>query len=168
VGRFSKNKRLDRLIAMTAELRQRDPAWHLHIAGIPSDLGPADLQRMIDAAGVTANVTVHVDLADRDLRDLFGRASFFASASEYEGFGIALIEAMSAGFRCFVHPNASFRILAARHPSVHLADFSDPAGVADMLEAAFSRPEAAGTPDLSDHAWSGVAERYRLVYRSLV
>jgi alpha-1,3-mannosyltransferase len=168
VGRFSKNKRLDRLIAMTAELRQRNPAWHLHIAGIPSDLGPSDLQDMIDAAGVSSNVTVHVELTDSDLRDLFARASFFVSASEYEGFGIALIEAMSAGFRCFVHPNASFRTLAARHSSVRLADFSDPTNVADMLEAAYSYPEASKMPDLSDHAWSSVAERYRSVYFGFV
>jgi alpha-1,3-mannosyltransferase len=168
VGRFTKNKRLDRLIAMASELRKRNPAWHLHIAGIPSDLGPSDLQGMIDATGVASNVTVHVDLTDSDLRALFARASFFVSASEYEGFGIALIEAMSAGFRCFVHPNASFRTLAARHPSVRLADFSDPAEVADMLEAAYGHPEASGMPDLSDHAWSGVAERYRSVYLGLV
>jgi alpha-1,3-mannosyltransferase len=168
VGRFSKNKRLDRLIAMTAELRKRNPEWHLHIAGIPSDLSPSDLQGMIDAAGVSSNMTVHVDLTDSDLRGLFARASFFVSASEYEGFGIALIEAMSGGFRCFVHPNASFRTLAARHPSVRLADFSDPAEVADMLEAAYNHPEASRTPDLSDHAWSSVAERYRSVYFGLV
>jgi hypothetical protein len=51
---------------------------------------------------------------------------------------------------------------------VRLADFSDPANVADMLETAFSHPEASRTPDLSDHAWSGVAERYRSVYLGLV
>jgi hypothetical protein len=37
-----------------------------------------------------------------------------------------------------------------------------------MLEAAYSHPEASGMPDLSDHAWSGVAERYRSVYLGLV
>ena len=168
VGRFSKNKRLDRLIEMAAQLKQQDPAWQLHIAGIASDWSPADLQGMIDAAGVTSNVTVHANLTDSELRALFARASFFVSASEYEGFGIALIEAMSAGLRCVVHPNASFEALASRHQAIRLADFSKPADVCRILQAAYADGATYADPDLSEHDWARVAARYRAVYCRLV
>jgi alpha-1,3-mannosyltransferase len=168
VGRFSKNKRLDRVIAVAAELARREPDWHLHIAGIPSDLDGADLQRQIDAAGLTGRATVHVGLTDGALRGLFAQTSFFVSASEYEGFGIALIEAMSAGLRCIVHPNDSFRILGARHKAIGLVDFADPAAVADLLQSSRARWDSYAPPDLSEHAWSGVAARYQEVYRGIV
>lgn len=168
VGRFSKNKRLDRLIAATAELVRSDAAWHLHIAGLPSDLGPSDLQAQLDAAGLAANATLHVGLNNDGLRALFGQTSFFASASEYEGFGIALIEAMSAGLHCIVHPNASFSALAARYPMIRLTDFSKAAAAADALQQASRDWAAYQTPDLSGHSWSRVAARYEAVYRGFV
>lgn len=168
VGRFSKNKRLDRLIAAVAELIRSDPEWHLHIAGLPSDFDQSDIQGQIDTAHLTSNATLHVNLSDDDLRGLFGRASFFASASEYEGFGIALIEAMSAGLRCVVHPNASFVALAARHPAIRLVDFGNAPEAADALHTAYRNWDSFEQPDLSEHAWPSVAARYASIYRDLV
>ena len=120
IGRFSANKRLDRLIAVMAELTRRDAAWHLHIIGTSSNWTAADLQAAAVSAGVARNVTIHLDLSDRDIAKVLGQASFFLSASEYEGFGIALIEAISAGLIPIVHPNASFQnagFPSSRHPS---------------------------------------------------
>jgi alpha-1,3-mannosyltransferase len=168
IGRFSNNKRLDRLIAAMADLVRRDAAWHLHIVGTSSDLTAADLEAACASAGVAQNVTIHAELTDSDIARIIGRSSFFLSASEFEGFGIALIEALSAGLIPVVHPNASFKTLAARHSAIHLADFANPSAVADEVEATWRNQGAVIETDLSSYAWSTVAARYDMVYAGLL
>ncbi len=168
IGRFSNNKRLDRLIAVMADLARRDAAWHLHVVGTSWDWTRADLEAAAASAGVAQNITIHTELSDRDIAKILRRATFFLSASEYEGFGIALIEALSAGLIPIVHPNASFTTLAARHSAIRLADFANPSAVADEVEAAWHNRGAAVETDLSSHAWSAVAARYYSVYAGLL
>jgi alpha-1,3-mannosyltransferase len=168
IGRFSKNKRLDRLIAVMAELAHRDAAWHLHVVGASSDWTASDLRAAVVSAGVAQNVTIHAELPDRDIAKILGQASFFLSASEFEGFGIALIEAMSAGLVPIVHPNASFRALATRYPAIRLVDFANPPDVADEVEAAWQDRDSITETDLSSYAWSTVASRYEAVYAELL
>lgn len=167
LGRFSHNKRLDRLIALMRELRAEEAGWRLRIVGVPSDLTVADLTAQIEAAGLVGAVGVHAGLDAAGVRDLIGEASLFVSASEYEGFGIALVEAMSAGLVPVVHPNASFTDLAARHPGIALCDFADPAAAARAVREAYGALAARGQPpaeDLARYAWAGVAARYLDTY----
>lgn len=168
IGRFSSNKRLDRLIAAMAELGRRDPAWHLHIVGTSSDWTAADLKAACASNGAAQSITVHAELPDRDIVGIIRQSSFFLSASEFEGFGIALIEALSAGLIPVVHPNDSFKTLAARHSAIRLADFANPSAVADEVEAAWKNQGLAVEADLSAYAWSTVAARYRSVYAGLL
>ena len=70
IARFSKNKRLDNLIAAFSELVRRDPEWHLHIVGASSDWTPADIDAICRSAGVTEHVGIHAGLTDsRSRRD---------------------------------------------------------------------------------------------------
>ncbi|MDJ0930996.1 glycosyltransferase [Breoghania sp.] len=124
LGRFSSNKRLDRLIALAAALRDETPQWHLDICGVPADVSLTALEAEIASHGLEEQVDVHVGLTTSALRDVLGRCSFFVSASEYEGFGLALIEVMSAGLLPVVHHNAAFQAFAAVHPGIDICDFS--------------------------------------------
>jgi alpha-1,3-mannosyltransferase len=54
-------------------------------------------------------------------------------ASEYEGFGMALIEAFSAGLTAVVAPNASFAAIMRDAPVGRLADFRDAASTALII-----------------------------------
>lgn len=174
LGRFSKNKRLDRLVAAFAELRRRDPSWRLDIVGGPSDWSEADICGMIAAAGVADAATLHVGLDDRAVADVLRGCSLFASASEFEGFGVALIEAMSAGLAPVVHPNPAFAGLARRHEAIVAADFSNASAAVDALEAAYAA--RAADPALPErlmgeargYAWPAVAARYLDVYRAAI
>lgn len=172
LGRFSNNKRLDRAIDVLAHLRKSDPDWHLDIAGINSDLTEADLLAQARALGVDDGVAVHTGLPDEGIRALMGAASIFVSASEYEGFGLAVIEAMSAGLVPVVQPNTAFKALNARHPCIQLADFGEPGTVADRIAGLIAgtgsltvlRNEAMGAA--LQHGWSKVASLYDEVYRT--
>nr|WP_244314356.1 MULTISPECIES: glycosyltransferase family 4 protein [unclassified Pannonibacter] len=172
IGRFSRNKRLDHLLDMMQVLTASDPAWHLHIAGSASDWSEADIRAMIAARDLHSAVTLHVGPSNADIRAVMGACSLFVSASEYEGFGIALIEALSAGLLPVVEPNAAFRSLSRKHDMVRLAGFADPAGAAAAVEAAHSalseRPEAlrqAAITSARQHGWETTARLYEDLYR---
>jgi alpha-1,3-mannosyltransferase len=172
IGRFSKNKRLDRLVAAIAELVRRDPSWRLDVVGLSSDWTEEDVRGMARAEGIEDAVAIQVGLDNAGVAAVMAQASVFASASEFEGFGVALIEAMSAGLAPVVQPNAAFTGLAARHVDIVLADFATPKAGADAIASAYAKLVAdRGLRDrligqAGVYAWSAVAERYYDVYRS--
>lgn len=170
LGRFSKNKRPDRLIATMAALAKREPDWHLDMIGVASDWTEDALRDAIAAAGMERNVTLHLGLDDAAARLVMSRSSLFVSASEFEGFGLALVEAMSAGLVPIVQPNAAFAALAGKFPVVRTVDFADPDEAAAAVEQAHAdlvhfpgntRPRLS---DLASYSWSEVARRYLELY----
>ena len=171
IGRFSVNKRIERLIAMMPALIARHPGWSLDIVGAPYDLNAELLTRHAEELGVGAQVRVHENIPDEAVADLIGQASFFASASEYEGFGIVAIEAMSAGLFPVLQPNDAYRILAERHDVIRLADFAEPETAAAFFETAYAglaangpALRAAAISQAEAYSWGGVTSRYIDVY----
>jgi alpha-1,3-mannosyltransferase len=171
IGRFSVNKRLERLVDTLAELCRRDPSWHLDIIGVPSDLGVTELEAIIADRGLSGNAMLRIGLDNSEIRKRLGRASIFASASEYEGFGLVAIEAMSAGLVPVLEGNTAYRNLAGRHSDIRITDFTNPATAVSDIEAAYAAIAADDTlrgrlmETASDYSWSGAAERYLTLYR---
>ena len=96
-GRWSSNKGIDRLLELFTALRRIDPQWRLIVAGRPYDLTRADLERQASALDLGTSIEIHESPTDAALRELMTRATYFGCLSRHEGFGIAAIEAMSAG-----------------------------------------------------------------------
>ncbi|MGO6680310.1 glycosyltransferase family 4 protein [Rhizobium leguminosarum] len=174
IGRFSVNKRLDHLLDAMAMLKTRDPEWHLDIVGAESDLNRADVEGAIESRQLSGRVTLHVSPENDTIRRIIAEASIFASASEYEGFGLVALEAMSAGLLPVLNANDAFATLAARHPVLMLADFTNPESAATAIEAAYEglsrQPETVRTELLDaarGYSWDIVAGRYIDLYRSL-
>ncbi|WP_271025433.1 glycosyltransferase family 4 protein [Rhizobium sp. RCAM05973] len=175
IGRFSVNKRLDRMLDMMKALAARHDDWHLDIIGAVSDLDQPTLEKEIAARGLERNVSLHVAIDDGSIRNIIARASLFASASDYEGFGLVAIEAMSAGLLPVLNANDAYKALAETHPALMLSDFSDPETAADTLTAAFERLEADDLSlrqellsDARAYAWDEVAQRYMDVYAETI
>lgn len=171
IGRFSANKRLDRLLDCMAALTERHSDWHLDIVGSPSDHSTADLRREIGERGLSRNVSLHVSIGNDAIRDLMTRASFFVSASEYEGFGLVAVEAMSAGLLPVLQPNDAYRHLADRHDAIALCDFSRPAAFAEMMPERFERltdrlglTRRTVMAEARNYSWDQVAEKYFEIY----
>lgn len=172
IGRFSLNKRLDRLFDAMQALRTLSPEWHLDVVGSPSDLTEQDLRSEITRRGLADHVTLHVGVDNAAVCRLIAQASLFASASEYEGFGLVAVEAMSAGLVPVLHPNDAYQVLAEQHPGISLADFARPEDSAARIEQAYqdlladpSGKRAEMMAAASVHAWESVADRYIDVYR---
>lgn len=167
IGRFSTNKRLERLLDMMQVLAGRHPDWHLDIIGSVSDVDQATLEHAIASRGLGKHVALHVAIDNCAIRNIIARASLFASASDYEGFGLVAVEAMSAGLLPILHPNEAYRDLAERHPAIRLVDFADAAAAADAMVAAYALLATDGNAlrsqvvrEVERYAWDKVAERY--------
>ncbi len=171
IGRFSVNKRLDRLFDAMQVLKALSPEWHLDVVGSPSDRSEEDLRSEIARRGLADHVTLHVGVDNDAVCRLIAQASLFASASEYEGFGLVAVEAMSAGLVPVLHPNDAYQVLAGQHPGISLADFSRPEDSAARIEQTYqalladpSGKRAEMMAAASVHAWESVADRYIDVY----
>lgn len=98
VGRWTAHKGLDRTLALLAALRAADAGWRLIIAGREyDDINRHTLAQMTEAAGVTDAVVLLPNPDNETLRAAIGQASYGVCLSRHEGFGLAAIEAMSAG-----------------------------------------------------------------------
>ncbi|KPF41202.1 glycosyltransferase family 4 protein [Rhizobium sp. AAP43] len=174
IGRFSVNKRLERLLDMLVQLRSSVPDWRLDIIGSPSDLSSRDLEREIATRRLGGAVSLHVGVTDDEVRKVLGECSVFVSASDYEGFGLVAVEAMSAGLLPVLHDNAAYRVLADRHAGIGLTDFAHPQVAAAKVEQAFAmlldKPAMREEMMLaaSQHDWGGVCDRHIDLYRHIL
>lgn len=175
IGRFAINKRLDRLLDMMVALRAEGAPWSLDVIGTAYDQSRQDVEALIAARGLGDVVHVHIGPADGEIAKIIGGASFFASASEYEGFGLVAVEAMSAGLVPVLHANAAYLALARRHGDVVTADFGDPQLAAQAMRRAWERFSADPLPlrarmiaAAGDHSWDQVTRRYIDVYERAV
>ncbi|MCP8896615.1 glycosyltransferase family 4 protein [Shinella daejeonensis] len=175
IGRFSVNKRLDRLFDAMTQLVAENADWHLDVVGVPGDHSLDDVAAMIAARGLRDRIGLHAGLPDAAVRDLLGKVSLFASASQYEGFGLVAVEAMSAGLMPLLHPNTAYADLAGNHPEIRLCDFSDARKAAADMTAAFALLEKdpagyrrAAMTAAATYSWERVADRYLEVYHTIL
>ncbi|MDX6805002.1 glycosyltransferase family 4 protein [Terrihabitans rhizophilus] len=96
-GRISRNKRVDLLLLLLSRLVSADPEWRLIIAGTFWDVKEGAVREQIERLGLGAQVHLEIAPDDAGIGELIQQSSFYASASEHEGFGISVVEAMGAG-----------------------------------------------------------------------
>jgi alpha-1,3-mannosyltransferase len=96
-GRLSSNKRLERLIALVGQARAAGQIIDLLICGTDFDGLAEGLQAQIDAASLGGQIKLSSALGEDELRREIETRGAFVTASEYEGFGLTVVEAMAAG-----------------------------------------------------------------------
>ena len=96
VGSIFNRRRLPSTISAFAAATARRPEARLVIAGADRSYPPLDLAALATEAGVGARVEIRNYVTEAELDDLYGRASVFVFLSEYEGFGLTPLEALSA------------------------------------------------------------------------
>ena len=166
IGRFSINKNVPALIRLIAALRA---PWRLIVAGQPSDLSADDLRASAEEQGVADRVEVHVGPDDVAIRALIGRASYVASASQYEGFGLSVVEGLSAGLTPLLSPIAPFRRLVERTGCGLLLDYEAPPASAAAVTAWHRHAAVEIDRNVAAAAafgWAGVAARFAHEYRA--
>lgn len=95
VGRLDYQKGFDRLIQAWKLVQELDEFrdWHLDIFG--QGEWREMLQRMIEEGGMER--TAHINRPTNQIGDEYAKSSLIVMTSNYEGFGMVLVEAMACG-----------------------------------------------------------------------
>ncbi|MCE2566130.1 glycosyltransferase family 4 protein [Komagataeibacter sp. FNDCF1] len=174
-GRFAVHKRLNLLFELVARLRRDNPQWKLIVAGQDSNLTADDLRQQARACGIGDSMRIVPGPSDAALRDLMGEASFFGCLSAHEGFGLAAVEAMSAGLVPILSNITPFVRLMQQGAAGVMVDPADmAAGARDVESLATTLPETADAlrarnmDVASRYDWNSVAREYATVYQQVL
>ncbi len=96
VSTLHPHKNLDRLLAAFARIRRSHPRVRLVIAGLRG-FHARRLEQRIEALGLRTSVELTGWIPRRRLYELYRAASAFVYPSEFEGFGLPVLEALAAG-----------------------------------------------------------------------
>jgi glycosyltransferase involved in cell wall biosynthesis len=113
----------------------------------------------------------HTHMASDRIGELYRLADVMVSASLYETFGMALVEAMCVGLPVVAHDSPHFRWLLEGHG--HLVDMGSPGALAGRLAYLMGRRDELRKPGDSDSAkrrfgWGGLKQGYLDLYRRAV
>lgn len=107
IGRFNGDKRLDQVIDMVQAVREKHPAFHLHLVGLPTPEehgGRECYENLRHRAAEHADwLFLEEGLSREDMLDLLSRHRYGVHAKRDEHFGIAVAELVKAGCITFAH-----------------------------------------------------------------
>lgn len=168
IGRLSKNKRVDLLLDFLAALKAQGHVTTLHVVGSDTEGAGPTLEARAAELGVGDAVRFHGFVSSDGLAALLDQCRYVVSASEYEGFGLSIVEAMSAGLTPFLQDNAAFRETHERSGLGALTDFADPAAAAAAFLAMIARGQPDDRAKARDfgltHSWDAVEETIETHY----
>jgi alpha-1,3-mannosyltransferase len=167
-GRLYANKRIDLLMGLFSAPALRDA--HLAVIGDGPDAP------LVKAAAAAHPGITHLGFVERaQLNAAMGRARFFVSMSAFEGFGLSVVEAMSAGAIPLLSDIPAHRTFVEEAKAGLLLDLAAPAEALAQRIAEF----AAQPPDhllaqsercrlaSQQYAWSTVIERWAALFDRL-
>ena len=163
VGSLFNRRHIPELIEGFSRLVRTIPDARLEIVGDNRTIPPIDVDALVAASGARDRIALRSYLPEPDLAALYGRARAFVFLSEYEGFGLTPLEALSAGVPIAVLDTPVAREIygsAARYverPEPALIE----AALAHVLtdEAERTRILTAGRETLARYSWRRCAQR---------
>lgn len=174
-GRWSSNKGLMPALVMFSHIRKLRPEWRMIIAGREYDHSLDELKGEVESLGLSDAVTLAANPSDDEIRDLISESSYFLCLSRHEGFGIAPIEAMSAGLTPILSDIPPFQRLIDESRLGFCFNPEEETGAAisrllqihDQGEEAYIERKDKAREFSSRYAWPAVADRYMSLYHQL-
>lgn len=175
-GRLAPNKEVAALIEWFAGLAREQPGVRLIVAGKPMGVDPDTLRSRAAELGVGDRFELHDTPTDAELKALIRRSGSYACASSYEGFGLAAVEAASAGLFPILSDIRPFADTLDRLGYGLLVDFADrdtwPASYAawQTEHARFRNHFSADMvrSAVSSFDWSSAVPRFESIYREVL
>jgi alpha-1,3-mannosyltransferase len=167
VGRISRNKRIDLLLRALAGVKKAGVPFELHLVGPDWDNLTAPLAALARTLGLEENLLWTGPVSDARLREEFAAASYFLSASAYEGFGLSAVEAMAAGCVPLLSDIPAFRNLITPGQTGLLIDYTAPAAPRQIADALSRDPQplrAAARRAAEAYAWEAKIPQWRQLY----
>ncbi|HKX11309.1 MAG TPA: glycosyltransferase family 4 protein [Stellaceae bacterium] len=134
-GRFARNKRMDWLFQTFSALADLGVPFRLFMTGPESAETKGDLLRHLAATKISERIELQFDADDARLQQLLEGATYFVLASEYEGFGLAAVEAMAAARVVLLNRIEPFSTFVELGKNGFLIDFSNPEQAATQIRA---------------------------------
>ncbi|MBS0235298.1 MAG: WecB/TagA/CpsF family glycosyltransferase [Proteobacteria bacterium] len=174
-GRFAAHKGLLSLIDTFQRVRRQNTDAELVLIGSDSD----GMLRRMEAAALEGlcdgSIKLLINQSDAEIAAELANCSFFASASEYEGFGLTVVEALSAGLVPIVSSIPTFKTILERAGIGLLTDFGEPetaaASICDFMKACADRHaewRASAVAAAETYDWTRVEQTYRSEYERVL
>ncbi len=163
VGSLFNRRHIPELIEGFAQIASRHPTARLEIVGDNRTAPPIDVNAIIARSGAADRIRARQYVSDAELSSLYARASAFAFLSEYEGFGLTPLEAMSAGIPVVVPDTEVAREIYG--PAAQYVAHPDPPLIAAALDRVLGDPAErqrlveAGTAQVERYSWEECARR---------
>lgn len=164
VGSIFNRRHLPDTIAAFAVARAAEPSARLVIVGSDRTYPAVDLRAAVRDAGIEDGVEIRAYAPESDLTDLYSRAEVFVFLSEYEGFGLTPLEALSA-----VVPIVVLDTPIAREVYGRAARYVDPNdrvqgaayAIRELLSSPAARADVLAHADevLARYSWEDAANR---------
>lgn len=171
VGHFERRKNYLRLIEAVAYLR--DIGFDCHLIIVGNDSGHrAPLESKISSLKLESKITLLSGLSDLELRCAYALCSLFVFPSTYEGFGIPILEAMTAARPMALSDIPVFREITESQ-SAYFSPL-DPRDIARAIERVLTSPEEQarlieyGRERIEFYSYSDIAARYERLYIKLL
>lgn len=153
MGTYMSYKNVETLIRAAGLL----PSWTLNLVSSIEPSRQQELQHLADSVG--ASVRFHGRLSDADYIELLDRSKVFVSASQVEGFGIPVLEAMARGSACVLSDIPAFREVAGG--AALYFDVLDAEGCARQIllaDESFARLQQVGHARVKEFSWQESAK----------
>jgi starch synthase len=172
-GRVASNKGLDILVRALSRL---PPSERIPLVAVGHDWGERErLDALARSLGVADSVRWLGHVPDPAVyRRIFRRARLFVLPSEYEAFGLVLLEAMAAGVPIVATAVGGVPEVLEEGRTGALVPYGNPGALADTLSSLLREPERAeafarrGRERVREFGWSRMVERYRALYAELL
>ena len=171
VGGFDSRKQVVPLVEAYARIASEVPE-NLLIVGQPSPAQRAELERVIEAGGVTTRVRILGYVDDKGLAQLYRGATAHVLPTLYEGFGMTALEAMASG--C---PVVTLRASCVPEICGEAALYADPGDWNEFLgamkrlssdEGCRQNVRERGLERAAQFTWRRAAEQTLAVYRRVL
>ena len=129
------------------------------------------LKKLTEDLELKENVIFLGKVRDRiKLIDYYSRAQFFLSASQYEGFGITVLEAMASGKIVAVNDISPFKEFVNNNENGFIVDYSRPKVAANkifsLLNKDLSNVKKRASATVEDYSWGKIIKKIETVYET--
>lgn len=158
VGRLEKYKNVHYLIRIMKYL----PDFKLKIIGNGSYKGY--LKRLVGKLDLENRVTISTGLSNDDVYRWMKTCSIFVTLSDFEAFGITVIEALAAGKNVIVNDKRGLSELAQKfRGSVFGVDASE-ISITELAKLIHQKSGSFISVDLDEYCWENIVNRVASVY----
>jgi glycosyltransferase involved in cell wall biosynthesis len=142
IGNLTEGKRVDLLLKAFARVASTRPAVHLRLVG-DGPMRPA-LEKMCRDAGIESQVSFEGFRQRADIPSYLARAAGFLFPSQYDVWGLVLVEAMAAGLPCVasIHSGATADLIR-EGVTGYAVEFENVDSVAEKLARLLDYPDEA-------------------------